>query len=752
MQPSSPNSKFNSVTGQVEQAPAVPVVQPNEVPAPVSTDRFAELNKQIELEDKYGDNPVEAALTGAARGATFGLSDAALRAAGVSAERLQQVEELNPTIAKGSEVAGIIASALASGGTGVAAKSLGAGAKALGAAGSAVERAALAGAEQVAGAGLAAKTAGLIARGATEGAIIGVGDTISDAALGREDLAAESLLANATHGAIMGGGIGLATGTALASGKLLKKGAKAVGQGIKNRAADIFAPLYDQETQILQNVANPGQVPKLKKRLGKYADELPKYYEENLQASVMDSAADRVALNEKTLEAAGTRVKEAIKTVEPVAATVEARREVYDRLATELEKQKSILKEAGAATNRAEIRELDAYLKDAGQFATQKTPFSLEQLNTWRDSVGKKLRLRGSQEDSAVARAAETLYPLLRQEIDSVVARADSTAGFEFTKQLLEDNKRLHIGLTIRDFLEKKAAAAPDISTKSFTGLVTGASIDMARNAAIKYNLAKKVLDTTKTLDEEVVAAVKPGKVKKFSLPATTILTVSDFAMGDTGQKPKNTQQAFENISSNLNKLQNPDTLVDVVAKKTARVTNATPGVAAAMQERLATGVQFLNSKLPRVAVNPGVFSRPHIPSSLELAKFSRYLQAVEQPLSVLQELKQGTLTREHVEALQVVYPELYKEIQFRVMSQIQEDPSAIPYSKKVQLGILLGVPADSSLQPENLMQLQQSISMGSDQPDSMSPATLSPRAKGLDQLESADRTMTGTQAIEALD
>jgi len=35
--------------------------------------------------------------------------------------------------------------------------------------------------------------------------------------------------------------------------------------------------------------------------------------------------------------------------------------------------------------------------------------------------------------------------------------------------------------------------------------------------------------------------------------------------------------------------------------------------------------------------------------------------------------VKQGTLTREHVEALQVVYPEIYKQMQLRIMDRIQQ-------------------------------------------------------------------------------
>ena len=90
-----------------------------------------------------------------------------------------------------------------------------------------------------------------------------------------------------------------------------------------------------------------------------------------------------------------------------------------------------------------------------------------------------------------------------------------------------------------------------------------------------------------------------------------------------------------------------------------------------------------------------------------EQMRFARYVSASEDPLSVLKSLEQGTITPEEVEALEVVYPELF---QFTVATIVQYLPKLqrdLPYDKKVQLSILFKVPVDSSTRPEFVKSIQ---------------------------------------------
>ena len=76
-----------------------------------------DLNAYQAEADKY-DRPIAAAALGAARGASFGLSDLALTQSGlVSPETISKIEEASPTISTLSNITGVIAPALLSGGT-----------------------------------------------------------------------------------------------------------------------------------------------------------------------------------------------------------------------------------------------------------------------------------------------------------------------------------------------------------------------------------------------------------------------------------------------------------------------------------------------------------------------------------------------------------------------------------------------------------------------------------------------------------
>ena len=84
-----------------------------------------QLNAYEAEQAKY-DQPIAAAVLGAARGATFNLSDVALTATGIyKPEELKAIEEQSPTASMLGNIGGVITPALLSGGTSL----LGAGAR-----------------------------------------------------------------------------------------------------------------------------------------------------------------------------------------------------------------------------------------------------------------------------------------------------------------------------------------------------------------------------------------------------------------------------------------------------------------------------------------------------------------------------------------------------------------------------------------------------------------------------------------------
>lgn len=197
---------------------------------------------RAEQEAKYGgvEGGIGAGLAGAARGLSVGLSDPALvygagLVGGDSAkqamrDRLTGYKEVHPYVSAASEVAGVIAPAIASGGAAAGAE--GAGLLARGVRGVGVLPEAISGLGRLAERGVAgvigegAEGAGLLSRaarkglaraasGVAEGAAFGAGQEISEQTLkDNPDLTAAKLLASMGHGAVLGGVIGGGLGAA----------------------------------------------------------------------------------------------------------------------------------------------------------------------------------------------------------------------------------------------------------------------------------------------------------------------------------------------------------------------------------------------------------------------------------------------------------------------------------------------------------------------------------------------------------
>lgn len=144
-----------------------------------------QLKVEQERKEYEGLGPAAlAAAAGAVRGVSFGVSDAILRGAGY-AEEARKLQVYQPEASLAGEILGGVGGVFVGPG-GLVAKGA-----------------------QAATAGVASPLLRAGAREALEGAIYGVGQTVSEQALGTPDSVAESLIANVGLGSILGGTLGM---------------------------------------------------------------------------------------------------------------------------------------------------------------------------------------------------------------------------------------------------------------------------------------------------------------------------------------------------------------------------------------------------------------------------------------------------------------------------------------------------------------------------------------------------------------
>lgn len=166
------------------------------------------------------------------------------------------------------------------------------------------------------------------------------------------------------------------------------------------------------------------------------------------------------------------------------------------------------------------------------------------------------------------------------------------------------------------------------------------------------------------------------------------------------------------------------------------------PGVAQAAAQTAARADAFLQSKIPTGAL-PSNTLQPHLTrprvSDAEMSKFLRYARAVDEPLTVIEDLADGALTREGVEAVRAVYPSLFSAMQTAVMTAVTESTEALAYDKRVQIGLLLDVPTDPSLAPAAIVALQSAYK---------SPNKLAPPPARLSAPKMSAALLTDTQRV----
>lgn len=180
---------------------------------------------------------------------------------------------------------------------------------------------------------------------------------------------------------------------------------------------------------------------------------------------------------------------------------------------------------------------------------------------------------------------------------------------------------------------------------------------------------------------------------------------------------------------------------IDTMAREVEGM-DSTPRTRDALLNAVTRRNAFLASVRPSSRALPGqIVPTPRPPSRAEVSRFNAAARIADNPLQVIRDMRDGTLTRESVAALRAVYPRMYQQIVTEVQRQIAESGTEIPYQQRLALGILLGVPTDPALVPANMATLQATYQAAPDTPPARSPRPAPRLAEGLE---------TATDRLEA--
>lgn len=706
-----------------------------------------DLNTEVENERKFGDQGVRTFLEAGASSASFGLTDQVLTKLGgeEAKEAMRERRQRNEEAALAGNIAGIVAPTLASGGTSLLAKGASSGVKAAAKAGMFAEKLT---AKQLAKlinetgrkkiiTNIIKKSIPKATGSAVEGAFYGAGQLVSEDALGTAEFNAENLLATAGTGAMIGGAFGGVLGSAEALVPIVKN----------NKIVDVVSKKIN--TNIDKRMAgaklaklSPSEISKLKdtKWGQEIYDNIPKFFKDNLKLKVTDSTESLFKKSSAEMKRLGEEIGETALQIDKIAkgtSILPTKSKIALRVQNNLREVAEVFKKnpdelAKSNLNKIEkrIASWDDWLNDnnpikAVEIKELKT--NLQQAAKWNKSID-QIPLNGKL-DRKVAESVRQEFLELADSVSTV----DANLGEKLRGLNLDYGTSLEISNKFKRALNKESSSellkfkdllVADILTDisgGGLGLATGAVVtkkflesDLKRKLILMSNVEKANLKVNKKITKGI-SNFMSGAKKAAAPTSTKILLNTSFQIpnenGRKRPKPKTKKEAFKALSEDLIELQeNPTKLVEHLSKNALTLTGAAPNTTMALNSTISTAIQFLNSKLPKDASRGGgLFARKWEPSSVELAKFERYLEAVENPMSAIEDLESGSLTRESIEAIKVVYPDIYVRLQSEAMDQITQNQE-LDYNKRLQLGVLLDLPSDSSLLPENIAALQQTF------------------------------------------
>lgn len=155
----------------------------------------------------------------------------------------------------------------------------------------------------------------------------------------------------------------------------------------------------------------------------------------------------------------------------------------------------------------------------------------------------------------------------------------------------------------------------------------------------------------------------------------------------------------------------NPRVIADRMATITQPIAAQMPREAAAMATQAMRAVAYLQSHIPasdRLAtagIQPQ-YNRASV-SSVERQSFMRRMEAADNPRAVLTRISDGSATREEVETLRAVYPQLFAQLQREAVDQVASLNRRLTWREAQELSQIFGIAADGLLSGQNIAAMQ---------------------------------------------
>jgi len=237
----------------------------------------------------------------------------------------------------------------------------------------------------------------------------------------------------------------------------------------------------------------------------------------------------------------------------------------------------------------------------------------------------------------------------------------------------------------------------------------------------------KNVADKLDTIPEAMMAM---GKKTLERGKSTSLYALNRLLSDHESTKGGSVEDRVEQLQE-LNKkasvwAANPDQFINKMNEITRPIADGgAPQIALSTQVKYNQALGYLFQQMPKPPRPKSPFSYQYKwkPSDFELSAYEQKVQTVLDPFSVFSELKKGTLTKNHIQALKAVYPKIYGTMKDRMQNQILKGPMVVPYNNRAKLSLIMEAPMDVSFEPKKMLGYQETWSNQEDMVDETNAA-----------------------------
>jgi hypothetical protein len=215
-----------------------------------------------------------------------------------------------------------------------------------------------------------------------------------------------------------------------------------------------------------------------------------------------------------------------------------------------------------------------------------------------------------------------------------------------------------------------------------------------------------------------------------------------------TGKPAEDPHQKLFNSIDNLNN--NVIATANMMAGRTKKMSHAAPKISTEYQIQHAQKLRYIQAHIPRDARAPSMLrSKSLPPSHTQKHAFNIVMRAVHSPMTLIDDLKNGVLMPQAVEAVAATSPSLYDAYVGEAVQQLSDNPDRqLSYSQRGQLAVLFGHSVDPTTDPDFIGFMQNLAQTHGAPMQDQSAGDGKVSQAGIEKLDVANMEKTDTQHL----